>query len=163
MSVQDATVDHLYQGLASARLLADLPEADLRTLTAAAEERRYIAGDVVFREGEPSDGLYFVLTGALRIVTHLRSGETVLANVPIGECVGEMGVIDRLPRSATASAATFAILAFVPGEAFLALLERSPKITMRLVKMLSERLRRTNAFVAELPGRLTRAEPTLEP
>lgn len=156
-------VEGLAASLARMRLLKDLPGAALDRLAGNAEERRYMSGEIIFREGSAPDDVLFVVSGGLRVVTHLKTGETVLANIGPGECVGEMGVIDGMPRSATALATAFTVLVSVPAAAFGELVNSELQVALRLVAMLSERLQRTNAFVAELPSRPIRVDQTLEP
>lgn len=134
------------------RLLHGLPEERLRALAPVCQERRYLPSDVIFREGDASDGLYLVITGTVKVVTHVSSSDIAVARIGAGETLGEMGVIDGLPRSATAMAQTLVVLLFVPAESFLDLLESAPPLALRIIVMLSERLRRSNRFVAELPG-----------
>ena len=65
----------------------------------------YRSGDVIFREGEPSDAAYLIISGEVRIVKGLESDASkTIATVRAGEYVGEMGAIDDQPRSASAVA-----------------------------------------------------------
>ena len=80
----------------------------------------------------------------------------------VGQCFGEMGVIDGEPRSATAVAATLAICYFVPEAPFLDLLERVPLVSLRLLTLLCQRLRRITQWAAELPGVPEHVLPNLE-
>jgi CRP/FNR family cyclic AMP-dependent transcriptional regulator len=143
-------------------LTQGVPQHELNSLGAQCEDRHYTAGETVFRKGDASDGLYLLLSGTVRIVTHSDDGETLLASVGPGECFGEMGVIDGEPRSATAVAATLSSVRFVPTEPFLDMLERVPLVSMKLLALLSDRLRRTNSMVADLPGEINRAQDLIE-
>ena len=161
----EAGVSQAVPGLkdfASIWLTQGVPEGELQTLGAQCEDRLYTAGETVFRKGDTSDGLFLLLSGTIRIVTHSDDGETLLASVGAGECFGEMGVIDGEPRSATAVAATLSSIRFVPTEPFLDLLERTPIVSMKLLALLSDRLRRTNSMVADLPGEISRAHDLIE-
>jgi CRP-like cAMP-binding protein len=133
-------------------LLTGIPDDVVGPLLQAGEEVRYVPGDVIFREGEPSEGLYLVTAGAARVTVTGESGETFLATVRSNEVLGEMGVLDGEPRSGTATALTLCAAFHVPAEAFLDLLERSPLASMRLLALLCQRLRRANGRLVELPS-----------
>jgi CRP-like cAMP-binding protein len=136
-------------------LLTGIPADVIAPLLAAGQDSRYVPGDVIFREGEPSDGLYLVTAGSARVTVTGDTGETFLATVRANEVLGEMGVLDGEPRSGTATAFTLCAAYFLPAEAFLDLLERSPLASMRLLALLCQRLRRANGRLVELPTTAT--------
>jgi len=62
-------------------------------------------GDVLFREGDPSDRLFLVIEGKIRIGRVIEGiGEEALAIMGPGECFGELSIVDDGPRSADALA-----------------------------------------------------------
>ena len=69
--------------------------------------------EVLFVAGDPGDGCYRVLDGLLKVVMTSDSNERILAFLGLGAIVGELSVIDRLPRSASVTAVRPAILSFV--------------------------------------------------
>ena len=67
------------------------------------EWQNFKSGDVIFQEGEQSDAAYLIISGNVQIVKGYDTGKPKeLAVVGAGEYVGEMGVIDNFPRSASA-------------------------------------------------------------
>ncbi len=139
-------------------LLTGIPEEVVEPALRAGREARYVPGDIIFREGDPSDGLYLVTAGIARVTVTGEGGETFLATVRANEVLGEMGVLDGQPRSGTATALTLCAAFFVPTEAFLDLLERSTLASMRLLALLCQRLRRANGRLVELPSTSTVAQ-----
>jgi CRP-like cAMP-binding protein len=133
-------------------LISGIPEHIIRPLLEAGEEVRYVPGDVIFREGEPSDGLYLITAGTARVTVTGEGGETFLATVRANEVLGEMGVLDGEARSGTATALTLCATYYLPAESFLDLLEQSPLASMRLLALLCQRLRRANGRLVELPS-----------
>ena len=132
--------------LASSKLFAQLPAEQVKRLTAASRELRFGPGEVIFKEGDPGDGLYVVLSGRVQISATIAGGERhVFSTVRPGDVFGEMAVLDNLPRSAHASAEGEATLAFVPREQFLELLKNSPALSLTMVQEISRRLRDFNA------------------
>lgn len=78
---------------------------DLARLASFVEARRFAAGEHVFSEGDPSDTLYLVAEGEVRISRHIPGlGPEALAILEQGELFGEMAWIDQKPRSADAIA-----------------------------------------------------------
>ena len=131
-------------------LLAGTPPDQLQPVVQAGHETRYLPGEVIFREGQPSDGLYLVTAGSVRVTATGSKGEAMLAVIKANEVLGEMGVLDGRPRSATASALSMCALYFLPAEAFLDLVEKSNPLAMRLIAVLTERVRRANDRLVEL-------------
>jgi CRP-like cAMP-binding protein len=131
-------------------LLEGVPISDLQPLLGAAREMRLLADDVLFREGDETDGLYLITAGTIRISTTGDSGETLLATVTAGEVLGEMGVLDGQPRSGTATAAEDTAAFFLPSEPFLDVLEISTAVCMRVLVLLTNRLRVSNGRLGEL-------------
>ncbi len=89
-----------------------LSESDRYLFGAFAEERRYPAGALLFREGDPGEALYAVARGRVRISRHIAGGEEALAILGPGEIFGEMAVLDPASsgRSADARAHEEAVL-----------------------------------------------------
>jgi NTE family protein len=71
-------------------------------LIANAEQRVLHRGDVLMREGEPSDALYFVISG--RFVVEREGDGSPLAEIGQGQPIGEIGFFGNLPRTATVRA-----------------------------------------------------------
>src|SRR5688572_12886015 len=91
--------------LDSSKLFNGLPTAVLERLRAAAREQQFTDGEIIFREGDPGDGMYLVQRGTVQISALVGSDQRqVLTKLPAGEVFGEMAVLDDQPRSASASA-----------------------------------------------------------
>ncbi len=83
-------------------LFGGLPEPDLERLAEVAVPRRFVAGEVVFREGDDSDTCYIVRRGRARAVrVHLDGRTITLANFGPGDIFGELAMFDNERRSAT--------------------------------------------------------------
>ncbi len=113
--------------------------------------RTYRSGDVIFREGEPSDAAYLIISGEVRIVKGLESDASkTIATVRAGEYVGEMGAIDDQPRSASAVAEGSVVCMPVTPDAFMDMLLKHPAEAIDLLRILFERLRVATAKLAHL-------------
>src|SRR6516164_7087767 len=130
-------------------LLSELP-ADLPTkLFANANRVRLAAGKILFRTGVPGDGCYRVEDGLLKVTMVSRSGaERILAFLGPGAIVGELSILDGLPRSATVVAVRDAVGSFLSCAEFEAFADKHPEVYKSLIKLLARRLRETDTVVA---------------
>jgi EAL domain-containing protein (putative c-di-GMP-specific phosphodiesterase class I) len=103
--------------------------------------RVLVDGEVLFQEGDSADCAYIVDSGQLIITTNTEEGEIVLKTLSSGELVGEMGVVDGSPRTATATAAGNTKLTLVTENQFNERLTTADPILRLLVSVLLERYR----------------------
>lgn len=103
----------------------------------------YADGDVIFREGEPSDAAYLVVSGAVSIIAGYHSlQQRTIVVLGKGDYFGEMGAIDSSARSATAVAKGAVECVSVTPDEFMQTLLEKPQEAIHLLKVLFERLRR---------------------
>jgi PPM family protein phosphatase len=105
----------------------------------------YGPGEDIMREGEPGDDLYILLRGRLR----LHKDGAFITNLLPGAHLGEMALIDRSPRSATATAEERSRLLILRRQEFYEIIRKDPSLSVKLlwsfVQVLNERLRKTTA------------------
>jgi NTE family protein len=102
-------------------------------------------GQTLIKEGDPADGVYFVISGRMRAFVS-RDGEPVaIGEIARGETVGEMGVLTGEPRSATVVAIRDTVLAHARKEAFDQLLVRHPQLPVHMARIIIERLKRSSS------------------
>jgi CRP/FNR family transcriptional regulator, cyclic AMP receptor protein len=100
-------------------------------------------GEVLFREGDEGHLMFAVIEGELELTCSGR----VVDKVSTGGIVGEMALIDSEPRSATAIAKTAACVVPVDTRQFTFLVQEHPTFAVLVMKVMAERLRRTNATI----------------
>lgn len=127
-------------------LFADLSLRDLRVIDALVHEREYLAGEVVFDEGERGEALYLVLAGRVRLQRVPPSGvPLVLAETGPGDFFGDLALLDDAPRAAQARACEPTRLAALFRADFMSLLEThgrvASKVSLQLARHLGQRLR----------------------
>ncbi len=136
----------LLQGV---RVFEALAESDLREIALLAVPRSFAAGEVVFREGDPSDTCYVVASGHARAIREHPDGRTItLSHFGPGDIFGELAIFDDERRSATVEALDALHTITVLGPDFRRLLYDHPEITVKLAVALSRRLRRANERLA---------------
>lgn len=129
-------------------LFDGLDAEDLTRLAGIARESSLSSGATLFDQGDESDGLYVIVEGIFRIfLTADDTREATINLLEDGEIIGEIALLDGLPRSAGAAALTDARLIFIPRGPFLKLLDESKKLAGQIILTLCERLRAANAQV----------------
>lgn len=108
------------------------------------QSREFSDGDLIFHEGDDSREMYVVISGEVMVTKKSPKGDIVLAVMKKGDFVGEMSLLESLPRSATARArGTTKLLAIHPG-GFLLKIRRDPTFAFEMLQSLSRRIRLTN-------------------
>jgi CRP/FNR family transcriptional regulator, cyclic AMP receptor protein len=132
-----------------AAILPTLPGALSSLLFASAAPHYVRADEALFRVGNAGDGCYRLEKGLLKIlVTSPEGEELIISFIKPGEMVGELAVIDGLPRSATAVAVKDCELSFISRDVFKTATETRPELFRCLVNALAARLRETNETLA---------------
>ena len=149
--------------LARVPLFVGLTDLDRQALSSHLERRDVTRGDVIFREGEPGDRVFVVLSGKVKIGRQSTDGrENLLYVMGPGDIFGELSLFDPGPRTATATAVTDASLVSLEHSALRPWLRARPDAGSMLLRVLAARLRRTNDAMADMvftdvPGRVAKA------
>ena len=140
--------------LAHSELFGAFPPEAVAEVAAAARFLDLQRNDLVFAEDEPASDLYVVVSGRIAIAKRSASGsgegrESVVALMEEGDLFGEMSFFDGKGRSAQARALEPAQLLVVPFAALRVVLEARPQLLWHVVALLAERLRVTDAALAD--------------
>jgi signal transduction histidine kinase len=133
------------------RLFADIP-VDVLEATPVCE-RVYAPETVIFREGDQVDTLMLVGSGLVQISKAGRQGhEEVLSLIEANDFFGELALLDRGPRSASAIALKNTVIGEIDRSAFDFLMEKAPRVLpINFTRVTVERLRSTNSrFIEQL-------------
>ena len=111
-------------------------------------------GEILFKEGEHGNYVFFVAKGILDIYKKSASGgDVVIASLTKGHSVGEMSIIDTFPRSATVRTRTEAMLLIITKAGFNRILTSHPAIGIKILKgisrLLSQSLRKTSTRLVD--------------
>jgi CRP-like cAMP-binding protein len=116
-------------------------------------------GEIIFHEGDESREAYWILSGKVEISIDTPQGRSVLTTLEEGEIFGEMGMIDDLPRAASARALTETEVDVVNERDFHLEILRDEGRLMPYLDMLFERLRGTNAMLRAEVAKNSAAAP----
>lgn len=122
---------------------------ELATLENWLHKRTYQAGETIFKRHAPGEGMYIIQAGTVEIFLEDPDNEgKILAILEDGEFFGELALLDREERSASARASTPSTLLVFAQPDLLGLIEQRPVLGTRILKNLSRvigaRLRQTN-------------------
>jgi CRP-like cAMP-binding protein len=101
-------------------------------------------GHVLFHEGDDGEDMYIVQSGRVAIKKKVKEGEATLAVLEKGDFFGEMAILERMPRSASAEVIEDGDLIVISGEVFGDMIKANPEIAVRMLRKQSIRLRETN-------------------
>ena len=128
--------------LAHIPLFCELSRRELRQLAHATIQRDYPEGMTIVQQGETGVGFYVVIRGRALIQQRLAGGgDRELATLGRGEVFGEMALLDVFPRSASVVALEETSALVIPIFDFRALLYDDADIAMKLLAVLSRRVR----------------------
>ena len=110
---------------------------------------RHCAGDVIFRAGEKADCMYEIYSGTVGIYSDFRTeDEKLLTKLSADAVFGEMGVLDDMPRSATAVCLTDCTVLVVTPERFMQYFSEKPAKVLDILQQMCMRLRDlTNTYL----------------
>ncbi len=141
--------------LARVDLFSSLPKKELKEVAKCCREGKYSPGSVLISQGEKGLGLFILIKGTVRI-TRANSpdeAEEVLGTAGAGDVIGEMALLDDMPRSATVTAVDDVTVLVLPFWEFRILLRRilrsDPDVGLDLLAVLSRRLRKAERRVYE--------------
>ena len=123
-------------------LFADLGADELARLSHLCHTQHLASGEVLFQKGDPGDAVFGVRRGQVRIETGASDGSRLTLNfVGAGDLFGEVAVLDGQSRTADATAGEASELFVLRREDFLAFLEREPKVAIKIIALLCQRIR----------------------
>lgn len=131
-------------------LFASLTDADLDNLAVLLRRKGLVKGEMLFRQGDEGSALYIILQGKIKISLSRQADTVTLALLGAGEFLGEMALLDGLPRSADATAQDDSQVYVLNRRDFLLFLSNNEDAVRAILSALSLRLRKTDKQLAEM-------------
>jgi CRP-like cAMP-binding protein len=139
--------------LSRVSLFEGFPDEQLRLLAFGSKRMFLRGGEIVFRDGAPSDGGYIVVSGQVDILVERNGRELILASQLENSLIGEVALITENRRVATALARTNCELIFIPRDLFKRMLSEYPHLAEHLHQRISVSVR---AMLKEMEAVRTR-------
>jgi len=131
-------------------LFAGLNQDQLDAISSFTFQKTFGSGDLIIEEGETGNGLYIVISGKVEVLKGLGTeNQVTLGERASGEVFGEMALLGDWPRTASVRSLGEVECLGIDRWVFLSLLERQPQIGINLLQILAQRLRESDARLAE--------------
>lgn len=130
--------------LARVELFSSLDKKELQVLAGSCQERKYSAGSTLIKQGDSGVGLYVITSGhgKITLANNPDRAEFEVGTFGPGSVIGEMALLDDLPRSATVTALEDVTALLLPIWEFRTTIRNHPEIALKLLAVLSKRLRK---------------------
>lgn len=136
---------NIQEAVRSTPFFAGLPPETVAQATAHIVMRSHPAGQVILLENDWGSSVYFILDGWAKIRTYNLDGKEVTLNIlGKGEIFGEMAPLDEVPRSTDVITLAPTVIANMPAQDFVQLLNTEPQSGIRLAQLMARRLRQVN-------------------
>ncbi len=134
--------------LADVELFEHVSAEDRARLAEFIDFRQLAAGETLFNTGEPGESLYVVKSGEIELFIKDTAGQKILlAIASAGEVFGELALLDRGPRTATAYALADSELLELDRDDLLLLFQKSPNAALRLLAAMGHMTRKADALL----------------
>ena len=137
-------------------LLALLPSGALERLLSGPALAEYPKGTTIFREGDPCDAIFLIVSGRCESRVHTREGVEVEEVFGPGDTLGERAFLNREPQRSTAVVATHGVLLRIAAEELLRFFSQDPSIAGRFAHAVTGQPRPERQLVGGRNGRVRR-------
>lgn len=139
----------------SMEFFSELDQAHLEAVIKWIKPFKAELGATVFKEGEEKPQLCLIAEGEISIFKEISSSEHLkIADIKTGGSIGEMGILDNEPMSASAIASVDSVIFMISGDSFQQMVIENEslgvKLLWRIGKIISQRLRKTTGLLAEI-------------
>ncbi len=131
-------------------LFEGLTEDQLNSLSPFTYRKKFGPGELIVEEGHTGNGLYLIVSGNVEAVKGLGTQQQKIVNkLSAGEVFGEMALLGEWPRTATVRAVDNVECLGIDRWVFLAQVERQPQVGIRMLHILAQKLRDSDARLVE--------------
>lgn len=139
-------------------LFSKLEASTLKLLAFTSESFTFADGELLFRAGEPADSAFVILEGEVEILVADQSGLRAAFVRGQNEIIGEMGILNKMPRNASVRARGTVNALRITGDAFINLLQQNAVMALEVARQLSMRLAQTHAKYEALQSTITTSD-----
>jgi HEAT repeat protein/ATP/ADP translocase len=133
-------------------MFSKLSPEDLEKIAGIAHEQLFSSRAVICREGDPGNTLFIIVMGRVDVIVTADRKENIIASRGEGEFVGEMAILESMPRSATLRARGEVRMLSIEGGAFQSILMDRPEVAISVLRHMSSRVREINDRIGAASG-----------
>jgi CRP/FNR family cyclic AMP-dependent transcriptional regulator len=132
-------------------LFSELDDGELQQLAGVVREHHYKKHTTIVHVDDPGNALYILKSGLVKVTIEDQHGyEMILRILYPTDFFGDMSLLDGMPRSATVTTQEFSDVLTISRDHFLNIIEKSPKILLKMTAVVSQRLRKANELIHSL-------------
>jgi len=132
-------------------LFSELDDGELQQLAGVVREHHYKKHTTIVHVDDPGNALYILKSGLVKVTIEDQHGyEMILRILYPTDFFGDMSLLDGMPRSATVTTQEFSDVMTISRDHFLNIIEKSPKILLKMTSVVSQRLRKANELIHSL-------------
>lgn len=144
-------MNNIIDVLGTVPLFSGLPASDLETLSTIVSRKEFPKKETLFRQGDPGEEFLILVEGSVKVELVNESGkELTLAILTPYQFLGELALLDDVPRSATVVSMEPSVLLSISKRDFARLLDSYPKMSIPILRQLSRRVRVLTDDVASM-------------
>ncbi len=133
-------------------MFSKLSPEDLEKIAEIAHEQLFLSRSTLCREGDPGNTLFIIVSGRVDVIISAGKKENVIASRGPGEFVGEMAILESMPRSATLKARGEVRVLVIDGDSFNSILMDRPEVAVSVLRHMSGRVRQLNERIGVKAG-----------
>jgi len=134
-------------------LFSNVQPSKLKLLAFTSDRVTFLAGEILFSQGEAGDAAYVLLSGDGEIVIDTDRGPLVVSTVSANDIVGEIAIFGNIPRTATVRATNDLVTLRISKELFHSLIDEFPQVAVEMLRVMAGRLDRTTEKLREQVNR----------
>jgi CRP/FNR family transcriptional regulator, cyclic AMP receptor protein len=139
-------------------LFKKIEPAKLKLLAFTSEHLEFVAGEILFKQGDVGDAAYILLEGDADVMVDTPKGEMRVATLGQNDIVGEIAILCDVPRTATIIAKTRLVTLRVSKDGFFNLVTQFPTVGVEIMHELASRLHQTTQQLGDATARLRQLE-----
>ncbi|MCL2293731.1 MAG: Crp/Fnr family transcriptional regulator [Spirochaetes bacterium] len=110
----------------------------------------YKNNEIIFEEGQDGDQMYIIQEGSVKISRAIGNGEHIMAIIKKGDFFGEIAIVSKIKRTATATAIGDVQLLAFTRDGFVSMIEKNAKIALNIIDKLCKRIEQSNLQIKRL-------------
>lgn len=135
-------------------MFAKIEPSKLKLLAFTSERLTFRDGEILFRQGDPGDAAYIIVSGRAAVIVDTPGGQLRVAELKKNDFVGEIAILCDVPRTATIAATSELTALKISKDLFFRLVTEFPQMAVEIMRVLAQRLEKTTTDLREATAKL---------